>query len=214
MGKSVLAAFAFLAAAASFSACARKTVKVPVSDPTPPYSALNVVGSSERFVLFCGEQPRRLSLGPGDSVVLIALGEDRDGGVRDVSLFGNVVAVCGDPARGRGEALKSGSFARRHVVPEARPGRMAPGTQSTRYVLKLSEFRKLCGKGELRSVSGAAGARAVNHHGKSAMSPTLQFSLAAPPAPAAAAQAPQASQISRPVFGPLPLWEWPDTPRI
>jgi hypothetical protein len=210
MGKSVLTACAFLAAAAALSACARKTVKIPVSDPTPPYSALNVVGAAERFVLFSGDQPRQLALGPGDSVVLIALGEDRDGGLKDVSLIGNVLAVCGDPARGKGEALKAGSFARRHVLPASRPGRTAPGTQSTRYVLKISEFRKLCGSQELRSVVGAAGVRAVNHHGKSAMSPTLSFRLAAP----AAAQAPQASQISRPVFGPLPPWEWPDTPRI
>lgn len=238
MGKSFVTAAGAAIALAALSACAARDVKIPDADPTPPLSVLDVVGPLEvvgrdgRLVLFTGEQPRQVELGGGDSVVLIALGEDRDGGVKDISLSGNIVATCGDPGQGKGEAMKTGSFARRHVLP-AQPGRRVPGSRSARYVLRASDFRKLCGDRELLGVSGAAGARTVNFHGQSSMSPTLAFRLAAPrladPDPqaasarsqavparshATAAQASQSPQASLPVFGPLPPWEWPDTPRI
>jgi hypothetical protein len=132
--------------------------------------------------------------------------------------MGNAVAQCGDsarpaPYRKERPALKSGSFARRSVLP-ARPGWRVPGSKSTRYVLKADDFAKLCGPLELKGVTGAAGVRAVNYHGKSAMSPTLEFRIAAPGPRKAGPQASQASQTPQPVYGPLPASEMPVTPRI
>lgn len=193
------------------------TVRIPAADATPPFSALDVVGANRRLVLFSGEGPQAVELSGEDSVVLIALGEDRDGGVKDLSLFGNAVAVCGDtlgpPAAA--ESRKSGAFVRRHVHP-APTGTRVPGSRSTRYVLKAAEFRKLCGPAELRAVIGAAGVRAVNYHGQSVASPTLEFRIAAPTpqTPSQVSQGSKSPQETGPVFGPLPPWELPATPRI
>lgn len=213
MGKSAsLASSASLLAAlllAGLSGCARRTVKIPVMDGTPPITALDVVGQGKRIVLFSGDQPRTVEIGPGDSVVLIALGEDRDGGVKDLTLSGNAVAVCGDSA-GDGKGRRSGSFARRHVLP-ALPGWRVPGTKSARYVLRADDFLKLCPPGELRGVYGAAGVRAVNYHGASSMSPTLEFRIAPP---THSSQVSQGSKASQRVFGPLPASDYQDTPRI
>lgn len=219
-GRAAVAALVIAGLGAGLSGCAGgATVRIPAADATPPFSALDVVGAGQRLVLFSGEGPKSLEMSGEDSVVLIALGEDRDGGVKDLSLVGNAVVVCGDtlgpPAAL--EARKSGSFARRYVMP-GRPGTKVPGSRSARYVLKASEFQKLCGPAELKAVIGAAGVRTVNYHGKSAMSPTLEFRIAAPtpqgPAPQASSQGPQSSQATSPVFGPLPPWEQPATPRI
>lgn len=238
MGIPFPAAFAALAFAALASGCAGRSpmVRIPAEDSTPPLTALDVVGNGRRMMLFSGEGPKTVEIGPGDSVILIALGEDRDGGVKDLALTGNAIAHCGEPARpapfghraagtpaehgkspapeGSGaESLKSGAFARRSFLP-ARPGWRVPGSRTARYVLKADDFRKLCGPLELKGVTGAAGVRAVNYHGKSTMSPTLEFRIAAPIPRASQAQASQPSQNIPPVFGPLPLWEMPDTPRI
>lgn len=228
MGIPFPAALAASVCAALACGCAVRppTVKIPAEDATPPLTALDVVGNGGRLMLFSGDGPKAIEIAPGDSVILIGLGEDRDGGIKDISLVGNAVAHCGDSARTAvqgsraapfqrkaGAALKSGSFARRSVLP-ARPGWKVPGSKSTRYVLKADDFRKLCGPLELKGVTGAAGVRAVNYHGKSAMSPTLEFRIAAPGPQASQAQASQASQSAPPVFGPIPLSEMPDTPRI
>lgn len=194
------------------SGCARHTVRIPVADSTPPITALDVVGLGKRMVLFTGEQPMSIELGPSDSVVLIALGEDRDGGMKDLALTGQVVAFCGD-GNGGGNVAKTGSFARRHVIPGL-PGWRVPGTHSTRFVLRASDFRKLCGSRELRGVTGAAGVRAVNFHGASSMSPTLEFRVAAPATGSNTSQAPQRPQGPGPVFGPIPVGESPITPLI
>ena len=205
-------------AALILSGCARRTVKIPDTDATAPISALDVVGRGKRIVLFTGEQPVTIDIGPGDSVVLIALGEDRDGGIKDLSLSGNAVVHCGD-ASDRDPAVKTSSFTRRHVMPGL-PGWRVPGTNSTRYVLKASDFQKTCGALELRGVTGAAGVRAVNFHGRATSSPTLQFRIAAPiigpktTSPTTTSQASQDEPDSRPVFGPLPVGDNPITPLI
>lgn len=225
MGIPFPAALAALICAALACGCAGRPpmVKIPAADPTPPLTALDVVGNGKRWVLFSGEGPRTIDIGPGDSVVLIGLGEDRDGGIKDISLMGNAIAHCGDSAlqvpwvrpseNPAAQSRKSGSFARRSVLP-ARPGWRVPGSKSTRYVLKADDFQKLCGNLALKGVTGAAGARAVNYHGKSTQSPTLEFRIAAPIPRDPQSQATKTSQNSPPVFGPLPLSEMPDTPRI
>jgi hypothetical protein len=227
----LIAPFATLAAAALIGAgatgCARGTVRIPETDPTAPLSALDVVGSGERMVLFSGEGPKEVSFTEGDSLVLIGLGEDRDGGVKDLTLSGKAVAYCAD-SLGRGREMRLGSFARRQVAP-APPGRRAAGSRVARYVLKAEGFRKLCGPGELKAVTGAAGVRTVNYHGKSALSPTLEFRITAVTPPPSdpgratrtasaeggpAAQSPQGAQETGPVYGPLPAESYLDTPRI
>lgn len=227
MGNPMTLAAAAALLAASLAGCARRTVKIPDADMTPPIPALDVVGQGKRIVLFPGDQPGLVELAPGDSVVLIALGEDRDGGVKDLSLTGEATVTCGDPSRkGKGAAQRRGAFSRRHVLP-ALPGWRVPGTKSSRYVLRASEFEKMCLPGGLRGVSGTAGVRAVNYHGISSLSPMLEFRVVVTPgSPRAtkakasashaskAANASQDSKGSQRVFGPLPASEYPDTPRI
>ena len=61
-----------------------------------------------------GDEPAHLDLHRGDSVVLTAVGEDRDGGVKDLALQGNVQVTCRDPATGAARVRTTG-FLRRHV---------------------------------------------------------------------------------------------------
>lgn len=214
--------FAVLAAAILCGCAGSPTVRIPDADSTRPISALNVVEpSGKRIVLFPGDQPAELELAPGDSLVLIALGEDRDGGVKDLTLSGKAVAVCAD-SLGRGEFRKTGAFVRRHVLP-ARPGEVAPASRSARYVLRAADFQKLCGNQRLVGVTGAAGTRTVNYHGQSAESPTFEFRVAAgalarAPKTAStgdpASPKPQSTQYTAPVYGPIPPWEFPDIPLI
>jgi hypothetical protein len=202
----------------AFSACSRALVEIPDADVTPPITALDVVGTNRKLILMSGGPSRTIELGPADSVVLIALGEDRDGGVKSVSLTGRALVTCVDSAGGE-RILEAGHFARRRVLP-GRPGQTASGSHSTRYVLRADEFRRFCGADALMSVAGAAGVRAVNFHGSSTRSPTLAFRIAAPDRPGGlapsprSAQTPTSAQETRPLHDPQPVPELPDSPRI
>jgi len=155
------------------------TVKIPRRDGTPPQAALDVVGLGRTWVLAKGDDPVQIELEDGDSLVLIGLGEDRDGGVRDFSLAGNAVAVCGTDT---GDRQKSDSFLRRTVIPGLRPGIRVGGSKSTRVIVRVEDFRRLCDGGDLKALNGAAGVRTVNFHGAAAQSPSLRFRFTAPEA--------------------------------
>lgn len=224
MGRSALLAATAALIMSGLGGCARSTVKIPVADATPPFTALDVVGLGKRMVLFTGEQSGSIELGPADSVVLIALGEDRDGGMKDLALSGQVVAFCRDSLGPDGIAgtgsfarqhmvVRRNVFVRRHVIP-GKPGWRVSGTCNARFVLRAADFRKLCGSGELKGVTGAAVARAVNFHGASSMSPTLEFRIASPATGSNTSQAPQGPQDSGPIFGPNPVGESLITPLI
>jgi hypothetical protein len=202
----------------AFSGCSRALVEIPGADATPPITALDVVGTNRKLILMSGGPSKAIELGPADSVVLIALGEDRDGGLKSVSLMGRALVTCVDSAGGE-RILEAGHFARRRVLP-GRPGQTAPGSHSTRYVLRADEFRKYCGSGDLKSVAGAAGVRAVNFHGASTRSPTLAFQIAVPEREGGDGNAPRSAQTppptreTRPVHGPKPDPDTPESPRI
>jgi hypothetical protein len=185
-GKTVIQSMDFLPPCAclcalALAACAaRDTVRIPRRDGTPPQAALDVVGQGNTWVLTEGKPPVVLELGADDSLVLIGLGEDRDGGVKDMSLTGNAVAVC--RGEGGGDRMHSDSFVRRSVIPEFPAGVRVQGMKSARIILRMADFRKLCGNGEMKALTGAAGVRIVNFHGGSAVSPTVQFKFEQPEA--------------------------------
>lgn len=202
--------------ALAFAGCARRTVRIPADDGTPPVSALDVVTAGGHLVMLGGDAPADLELAMGDSAILIGLGMDGDGGVKELSLSGNAVAIC---RSGNRDTVRKGSFARRYNLPGG-PGGRAPGSRVTRLVLRASDFQKLCGLSELRSVSGAVGVRTVNYHGVSSTSPTLEFRVDGNPdsgqasTAARAAPIPQGPQQQIPIFGPLPAGDYQDAPRI
>src|SRR4051794_37235159 len=82
------------------SAIRKTTVKIPSRDATPPLAALDAVTKDTTLVLRVGQEPELISLVSDDTLVLIAMGEDRDGGVKDFSLTGNAVVNCKDPRTG------------------------------------------------------------------------------------------------------------------
>ena len=93
------AALAALAFAALASGCAglSPTVKVPAEDSTPPLIALDVVGSGKRMMLFSGEGPQTVEIGPtiharAEIVDPRGLVESAHDGLRG-----------SDPGRGRGD---------------------------------------------------------------------------------------------------------------
>lgn len=178
---------ALFSLAAILAGCAhRGTVRIPRADATPPQAALDVVNGTNTWVLTSGQAPVSLHLTGEDSLVLIGLAEDRDGGVKEMALTGNAVAVC---RADTGEIRRSDSFLRRSVTPEFPTGMRVQGVRSQRFILRVADFRRLCGKAEMKALSGAAGVRTVNFHGASAMSPTVQFTFAQPEAPSAPAAA-------------------------
>ena len=165
--------------------CAHRSVRIPSSDATPPMAILDVVSKDQVMILTDkDEAPGAIQMGPMDSVVLIALGEDRDGGVKNLTLYGAVTARCADGIRG--ERTRSGSFLR-HSMRKAAPGERAPASKSTNFTLRASDFVKLCGGERLKSARGKAGVRAMNFHGGSSWSPSIEFqfsdSALAVPAP-------------------------------
>lgn len=151
----------------------RGTVRIPSEDATPPWSALDVVGDGLTMVLMVGGEPGIADLNVRDSLILIAMGGDGDGGVKDISLSGNALVTCKEEATGK---LKTRTAAfKRMRVGSLRANARAPGEKSTRFTLRASDFRNMCPGQGLAAVVGQATARSVNFHGGSAASPRLEF---------------------------------------
>jgi hypothetical protein len=181
--------YAFCALA--FIACAQGTVRIPEVDGTPPSAALEVAGGPEPMRLAVGDEPRAVDLSGGDSLVLTAVAEDGDGGVRELSLQGNALVTCRDPATGR-TAVRSTGFLRR-TVPGSFPRTRAPARKDSRFVLRGGDIAKLCPGGILEAAVGQATVRAANFHGGNSASPRLEFRLAATPVSATAIPMPAAN---------------------
>ncbi len=167
-----------LVPAFSLVACAGRTamVKIPSSDATPPSAALEVLGAGEPIRLGVGEEPVKVDLSPSDSVVITAVGEDGDGGVRNISLQGNVQVTCRDASTGASRSRTTG-FLRRHEPGSLSP-RRGPVRQDSRFVLRASDLVGVCRGGRLESAVGQATAQVANFNGGGASSPRLEFRLA------------------------------------
>ncbi|MDB5049384.1 MAG: hypothetical protein JWO30_2455 [Fibrobacteres bacterium] len=166
----------------------RNTVKIPAADETPPLVALDVVGRDTVLVLTTGQEPEAVELSPDDSLVLIALAMDRDGGVKDLSLTGNAVVSCKDPITGKITSRSTG-FMRRTV--SGSPARhRAAIRKSSRFVLKAGDFAALCRGRGITGMVGQATVRTLNFHGGHAVSPRLEFRLTEADAAILAARAP------------------------
>lgn len=156
----------------------RETVRIPASDGTPPFVALDAVGAGHTLVLSVGRDAEMLELLPRDSIVLIALSEDADGGVKDISLVGNVLVTCKDMRTGKSRIRKTG-FMRKYVPGAPRTSR-APLRRSNRFVLRTGDLAALC-RGPGMAFAGAVGqatASTANFNGGHASSPRLEFRLA------------------------------------
>ena len=160
--------------------CANHTglVFIPATDATPPRAALNTELAGHSVQLGMGGETQRLELLPKDSLVLIALGEDPDGGVRDLALSGNALVMCKDMRTGKLRSRATG-FVRMNV-----PGSSAQKTglpkRTQRFVLRAGDLAALC-KGPDQAFAGAVGqatVRAVNYRGGYASSARLEFRLA------------------------------------
>lgn len=154
-----------------------ESVEIPSSDPTPPLATLRVSGEDTSLSLATGMDPEALELSPDDSLVLLAQGEDGDGGVKDVSLTGNAQVSCRDPNTGMSNTRTTG-FQRHTVAGSLRP-KEAPTRKSSRFVLRTRDFAALCPGRAITGLVGQATVSAVNFHGGHAASPRLEFRLAA-----------------------------------
>ena len=170
---------AFLGASLALMNCAsrRETVRIPSSDGTPPFVALDAVGAGHTLVLSVGREPEKVELLPRDSIVLIALSEDADGGIKDISLIGNALVTCKDMKTGMSRIRKTGFM--RKTVPGARRTGHGPLRRSNRFVLRTGDLAALC-RGPGMAFAGAVGqasAATTNFNGGHATSPRLEFRL-------------------------------------
>ena len=189
---------ALLGASLMLMHCAsrRETVRIPASDGTPPFVALDAVGAGHTLVLSVGRGAEQVELLPRDSIVLIALSEDADGGIRDISLVGNALVTCKDMKTGKSRIRKTGFM--RKSVPGSLRTTHAPMRRSNRFVLRTGDLAALC-RGPGMAFAGAVGqatASTANFNGGHASSPRLEFRLAGgwvPEVPAAKAAVAQES---------------------
>jgi hypothetical protein len=185
---------ACLGASLTLMHCAarRETVRIPPSDGTPPFVALDAVGAGHTLVLSVGRGAEQVELLPRDSIVLIGLSEDADGGVKDLSLVGNALVTCKDMKTGKSRTRKTG-FTRKSV-PGADRSTRAPMRRSNRFVLRSGDLAALC-RGPGLAFAGAVGqasAATANFNGGHASSPRLEFRLVGGWVPDPAAMAPEA----------------------
>jgi hypothetical protein len=171
---------ACLSASLALTHCAsrRETVRIPSSDGTPPFVALDAVGAGHTLVLSVGRNPEKVELLPRDSIVLIALSEDADGGIKDISLVGNAMVTCKDMRTGKSRIRKTGFM--RKTVPGAPRITHGPLRRSNRFVLRTGDLAALC-RGPGMAFAGAVGqasASTANFNGGHASSPRLEFRLA------------------------------------
>lgn len=162
----------------------RTTVRIPKVDGTPPMAALDVVGRDTTMVMIEGGEPEALMLARGDSLILIAVGVDLDGGVKDLSLAGNALVTCKDPKTGR-IGSRSGRFMRKSVSGSS-PMQRGQMRKTHRFVLRAGDFAALCPGRTVENAVGQASVRTSNYRGGNSDSPRLEFRLArdsASPAP-------------------------------
>lgn len=170
-----LTAFALLA----LSACAPRPgmVRIPRADRTPPAAELRIAPSSPtgeaEMRLAAEDEPETVRMRETDSLVLTAVAVDADGGIRESALQGHALVTCRDAATGKAIDRTTG-FARRHV-PGTSPSRTAPIRREERFVLRGSDFARLCPGGRLESAVGQADATAANFHGGGSASARLRF---------------------------------------
>ena len=156
----------------------RETVRIPAADGTPPFVALDAVGAGHSLVLSVGRGPEQVELLPRDSIVLIALSEDADGGIKDIALVGNALVTCKDMKSGKSRIRKTGFM--RKTVPGSPRITRGPMRRSNRFVLRTGDLAALC-RGPGMAFAGAVGqatATTANFSGGHASSPRLEFRLA------------------------------------
>ena len=160
------------------SGCSRSTVRIPDSDATPPLAVLDAIGLDRTVILMVGDEPESVILDREDSLVLVAIGEDGDGGIKDLVLVGNAVVTCAEGKAG-GPASRPTGFMRKTVSGSV-PRDRAPRRKTHRFVLRAGDFAALCPERKITGVVGQANVRAVNFHGGNSASPRLEFRLARP----------------------------------
>jgi hypothetical protein len=155
----------------------RTTVRIPKVDNTPPMAALDVVGRDTTMVMTVGGEPEALMLARGDSLILIAVGVDLDGGIKDLSLSGNALVTCKDPKTGL-VGSRSGRFLRKSVSGSS-PLQRGQMRKSHRFILRAGDFAALCPGRTVENAVGQASVRTVNYRGGNSDSPRLEFRLSA-----------------------------------
>jgi hypothetical protein len=163
-------------------------VRIPAADPTPPSAALDVIGRDTSIMLAMGMDPEAVALSPDDSLVLVAIGEDFDGGVKDLTLVGDAMVSCEDPLTGKLTSRATGF--RRARVGGGAARYEAEGRKTSRFVLRPRDFAALCPGGGIRGVVGQASVRTLNFHGGNATSPRLEFRLSEEGAKSLASRSP------------------------
>jgi hypothetical protein len=166
------------------------SVKIPAKDPTPPLAVLDVVGGDTTLILTIGMEPEAVELSTEDTLVLIALGEDGDGGVKDLSLTGSARVSCRDPVTGKASGKTTG-FQRRSVSGSYRRI-LGPVRKTSRFVLRPADFAALCPGHGITGLVGQVSVSTVNFRGGYAAGPRLEFRLPGAAALALAARFPPA----------------------
>lgn len=166
-------------------ACAPRPgmVRIPRADATPPRAALLVAGTTQDvgpegvadLKLSAEDEPQSVSLLESDSLVLTAIAEDGDGGVKKSALEGNAFVTCEDSETGK-ITSKSTAFGRWHVPGSPRAS-SARSRRVESFVLRGSDFARLCPGGRLQGAFGQASATASNFHGGGSSSARLRFKV-------------------------------------
>jgi len=152
-----------------------KEIKVPPSDRTPPTVVLLVSGIGPAFTLTEGGNAEIRSLTSSDTtIVLVAIANDEDGGIKNVQIQGEVAVSC---AGGSGlEQMNRASYISQNPD-DAHVGESALNQRATSITLRVPELQEMCtGTWTFLSLRGTFVGLGGNFHGGNAETASLHFS--------------------------------------
>lgn len=180
VARSPLGIIALVGFTLAFSGCAGSkapgsTVQIPEVDDSPPISTLQVKGPNFSLLLTSGSEPEALSLGNADSLLLIATGEDSNGGIKTLSLIGNLVATCRDTVTGKISTRPNGFLRKSYLG--SHPKIRGPIRKSSQFVLRAHDLTAICKGQEVSQIVGHATVSAINFRGDRTTSSRLEFRM-------------------------------------
>jgi hypothetical protein len=153
--------------------CDSETITVPSADSTPPIASMSVVftnrgGSRETLELTSDSNPAARDLSPEEPIAALASGRDEDGGVKNITIGGDVTIFC------------SGSDLGKSLVVSAQnPSDASPG--ETVATARLQEWTfdptDECPNSGIGEISVNLVAIAENFHGGTDTTASIAFTI-------------------------------------